>query len=395
MKVATSPTTVDVLPAGATSQSALADAPAPDGLSGPSSGHSSGHSAGLPAGVDLLARLEGICADRGLANLADRLDDMVSFVATDMASFEQDFSQFPRRPQLVGKSASHLLDLGGKRLRPLCLSLAARAGSGFDERVLDLAVAVELVHAATLLHDDVVDMSDARRGAPTARSVFGNAASIFAGDWLLVEALRRVRRAEVPEMLESLFDTIEEMIFAESIQLENRGRLDMGRDAYFQVVEGKTASVFRWAMDAGGAAGGLTDEQRASLSQYGVHLGITFQAVDDLLDLTGDPEKTGKLLFTDLGEGKMTLPLIFAIERDDEMVGKVEAFLQRSRDGHAGGRAARRVVDSLRETGAVADCLSLARDHSRRAVEHLEALPDGRARRSLETVAEAIVDRDL
>ncbi|MDA8020260.1 MAG: polyprenyl synthetase family protein [Thermoanaerobaculia bacterium] len=384
MKVATSPSTVDVLPAGPASQtSALADSAEP------------AVGAGLPAGVNLLERLEGICADRGLANLADRLDDMVRFVATDMASFENEFSQFPRRPQLVGQSASHLLDLGGKRLRPLCLSLAARAGHGFGPRVLDLAIAVELVHAATLLHDDVVDMSDARRGAPTARSIFGNAASIFAGDWLLVEALRRVRRAEFPGLLESLFDTIEEMIFAESVQLENRGRLDMGREAYFQVVEGKTASVFRWAMDAGAAAGGLDEEQRAALAHYGVHLGITFQAVDDLLDLTGDPEKTGKLLFTDLGEGKMTLPLIFALERDDELAAKVEEFLERSRDGRSAAPAAQRVVDSLRRTGAVTDCLALARDHSRRAVEYLGRIPDGRARRSLETVAEAIVDRDL
>ena len=390
MKVATSPSPVDVLPAKPSAQPSVPADPAES-----AEGDAGGQSSGLPAGVDLLERLEGICAGRGLANLADRLDDMVRFVSTDMVSFEQNFSQFPRRPQLVGQSASHLLDLGGKRLRPLCLSLAARAGTGFDEHVLDLAVAVELVHAATLLHDDVVDMSDARRGAPTARTVFGNAASIFAGDWLLVEALRRVRRAAVPGLLESLFDTIEEMIFAESIQLENRGRLDMGRDAYFRVVEGKTASVFRWAIDAGGAAGGLDDAQRSALSQYGVHLGITFQAVDDLLDLTGDPEKTGKLLFTDLGEGKMTLPLIFALERDDEMAGKVEDFLQRSRAGRPAGQAAERVVDSLRQTGAVADCLALARDHSRSAVEHLEAIPDGRARRSLETVAEAIVDRDL
>lgn len=376
MKVATSTPTAPILHA----QSSAAPTAAPGGL---------------PAGVDLLERLEGICADRGLANLADRLDDMVRFVATDMASFEANFSQFPRRPQLVGRSASHLLDLGGKRLRPLCLSLAARAGSGFDERVLDLAVAVELVHAATLLHDDVVDMSDARRGSSTARTVFGNAASIFAGDWLLVEALRRVRRADVPGLLEILFDTIEEMIFAESLQLENRGRLDMGRDVYFRVVEGKTASVFRWAMEAGATVGGLDEDQRDALSRYGVHLGITFQAVDDLLDLTGDPEKTGKQLFTDLGEGKMTLPLIFALERDEQTAPTVEDFLQRSRDGRPAARAAERVVEILGRTGAVADCLALARDHSRQAVEHLHRLPEGRARNSLETVAEAIVDRDL
>lgn len=360
-------------------------------------------SAGLPAGVDLLERLEGICASQGLANLADRLDDMARFVALDLASFEKSFSDLPRRPQLVGRSASHLLDLGGKRLRPLCLALAARMG-GEDgesserpcgESVRDLAVAIELVHSATLLHDDVVDMSDARRGAPTSRSVFGNAASIFAGDWLLVEALRRVRSVAIPGLLESLFDTVEEMIFAESLQLENRGRLDMSRSTYFRVVEGKTASVFRWAMEAGATAGGSEEAVRRELSSFGLHLGITFQAVDDLLDLTGDPEKTGKQLFTDLGEGKMTLPMILALEREPDLEATVEDFLGRCRAGRPAADAAERIVAGLRSTGAVADCLETARDHSRRAIGHLEGVPEGRARRSLETVARAIVDRDL
>lgn len=349
---------------------------------------------GLSAGVDLLGRLEGICAERGLGALADRLGDLADFLGTDVASFELSLAQLPRDGRLVRRSASHLVELGGKRLRPMCLALAARVGSGFDARVLDLAVAIELVHTATLLHDDVVDVSDARRGAPTARVVYGNAASIFAGDWLLIEALRRVDRAGVPGLLEELFDTIEEMILAESLQLENRGRLATGRETYFRIVEGKTASVFRWAMRAGARAGGLGTREIEALERYGLHLGVAFQAVDDLLDLTGDSARTGKQLFTDLREGKMTYPLIVALEREPDLREPIAAMLASGEEVVAPELSAH-VIASLRATRAVEDCLTLARERSAAAIAELRAFAPGRARAALETVAEAIVDRDL
>lgn len=358
---------------------------------------------GLPSGVLLLERLESLVAGRGLPRLADRLEDMAAFVAADLALFEQELAEVPRRPQLVGRAAHQLLDHGGKRLRPLLLCLTARLASGpvgelerpLDRRVRDLAVAVELVHNATLLHDDVVDVSETRRGAPTARTVYGNAASIFAGDWLLIEALRRVENARLPGLLGELFATIEEMIFAESIQLENRGRLLTGRDAYFEVVEGKTASVFRWAASAGALAAGLPEGQRAALREFGVHLGVAFQAVDDLLDLTGDAARTGKQLFTDLREGKMTYPLILALERRPETRPLLEAVVARGAEGELGAAEAAAVVQLLRETRAVEDCLEMARSRSAAAVACLDHLPESRARRSLVTVAESIVDRDL
>ncbi|MEM9554483.1 MAG: polyprenyl synthetase family protein [Acidobacteriota bacterium] len=353
-------------------------------------------SAGLPAGVDLLARLESICAGRGLDHLAERLEDLAAFVGLDMATFETEMGLLPARPEIVGRSATHLLDLGGKRLRPMLLTLAARAGGAvFDRTILDLAVAIELVHSATLLHDDVVDVSDARRGAPTARAVYGNAASIFAGDWLLVEALRRVERAGRPELLRRLFGLIEEMIFAESLQLENRGTLSMGRATYFRVVEGKTASVFRWATRAGAMVGELPPAACDALAVYGEHLGVSFQAVDDLLDLTGDEQSTGKSLFGDLVEGKMTLPLILALEREPALRGVVEAILAAPADSPPPAELFERVVGVLRATEAVTDTLALARERSALAVAALHDVPDGRARRALETIAESIVDRDL
>ncbi len=351
-------------------------------------------SAASPAqGGEVLGRLSSICATRGLDGLERRLSDLAAFVADDVASLELALEGVGAGDDLVGHSAVHLLARPGKRLRPMCVALASRVGSGFDGRACELALAVELVHAATLLHDDVVDVGDVRRGAPTARTVYGNAASIFAGDWLLVEALRRVRRAAVPGALDRLLEVIDEMIRAEALQLERRGRVDITRADWLRVVEGKTAALFQWAMFAGGRAGGLSPEGCEALEAYGTDLGVAFQAVDDVLDLTGDASITGKALFVDLREGKMTWPLIVAVEREPafaETLGSIVALPE----GQADEALEARVLETLARTGAVRDCMALARERAARAVDHLSALPRGRAVDALATVAAAAVARE-
>src|SRR5688572_15627343 len=147
------------------------------------------------------------------------------WVTHELRDVERALEAVPRGERIVQRAAHHLLDLGGKHLRPMCVALASKVGTGFDARACELAVAVELVHTATLLHDDVVDLADTRRGRAAARVVYGNAASIFAGDWLLVDALRRITNAS-PELVAPMLAVIEEMILAESIQLERRGRID-------------------------------------------------------------------------------------------------------------------------------------------------------------------------
>ncbi|MCB1055697.1 MAG: polyprenyl synthetase family protein [Acidobacteria bacterium] len=347
-----------------------------------------------PAGSpELLTRLSDLSSEHGNDPLAESLLSLAAFVHTDLETVELSLEQIERPGTVVGLSGRHLLALAGKRLRPLCVALAARIGSGFNGAVLDLAVAVELVHNATLLHDDVVDLSSQRRGATTARSEYGNAASIFAGDWLLVEALRRVHRSGIPGRLESLLSTIEEMIFAESLQLEHRGRLDSGRQVYFRVAEGKTAALFRWAMYSGGRAGGLDEEQCLALDSYGRHLGIAFQVTDDLLDLTGDTQVTGKALFTDLFEGKMTYPLILALERDAELHDLLAETLAEGPEATTSPAVYERVLASLHDTGAVDSCRELASRRASEAIDSLRVLPDRRATRALATVAEATVNR--
>jgi octaprenyl-diphosphate synthase len=342
----------------------------------------------------LIGQLGNVAVQRGLGDLASRLAELQAWIEGDLRDFEAELALVPRGASVVSLCAHHLLELGGKHLRPMCVALAARCGSGFAESGRRLAVAVELVHSATLLHDDVVDLGEVRRGAPAARRIYGNAASIFAGDWLLVEALRQVQRAEVPGLLDRMLAVIEEMILAESVQLESRGRINAEVADYFRVVEGKTAALFRWGLFAGGRAGGLGDRECDALERYGLHLGVAFQAVDDLLDVDGDAERTGKALFADLREGKMTYPLILALARDPELLPVIERCAAVEADEPLPAAAIRRVLDAVKRTEALADCRALAHHRANQAIDSLEPLGDHPGVRALITVAESTVYRE-
>jgi octaprenyl-diphosphate synthase len=335
----------------------------------------------------VLDRLAHVSTARGAPSLGDRLATLDRWVRADLAAFETELALIPRGARMVHAAAHHLLDLRGKHLRPLCVALASRFGDGFTDPARALAVAVELVHSATLLHDDVVDVAERRRGEPAACVVYGNAASIFAGDWLLVAALRRIAAAGVDGLLDRMLAVIDEMIAAESIQLERRGNVTGGRDDYFAIVEGKTAALFRWAMIAGARVARLPAAAEAALERFGLHLGVAFQAVDDELDYA---DGTGKDPLADLREGKITYPLVIALERDPALNGRLVALLAEP--------APRRdellaIAAAVRATGALATTRELAEEHVERALEVLEELPAGAPRDALVTVALASLER--
>lgn len=345
-----------------------------------------------PPHEDVLHRLEDVCEQRGAPDLAVRLAELRRFIQGDLAEVEASLGAVDALETPLHKTAHHLLSLEGKRLRPMCVTVAARLGAGWSPAVRDLAVAVELVHSATLLHDDVVDVGDVRRGAKAARVIYGNAASIFGGDWLLVEALTRIRKTGLPDVLDRMLDVLKQMLMAEAFQLKARGSVRGSAADYFRIVEGKTAALFQWAMFAGGRAGGVPLEVCRALEAYGRHLGVAFQMVDDVLDLSGDSLVVGKSLFADLREGKMTYPLLLAVERDPDLGVRIE---QASAGGGLTADEAleRRAAASLRATGAIDDCLAVARRLSSQAIECLAPLPSGRARDALESIAVATLER--
>jgi octaprenyl-diphosphate synthase len=325
--------------------------------------------------------------------MTDRLADISRWLEQDLADVERAIATVGKNGATSAeKSARHLLDRGGKRLRPICVALASRMGSGFNDTARTFAIAVEMVHNATLLHDDVVDLGDVRRGAPAARMIYGNAASIFGGDWLLVEALTRVQSAGVPGVLDRVLAVIREMVIAEASQLERRGKPSATAREYFEIARGKTASLFRLAMFAGARAGGTSDEVCAALEEYGSHLGLAFQIVDDVLDFDGDGAELGKTLLTDLREGKMTYPLIIAAQKSpsvapllDEVCAAEEAAIPPD--------LARRITGVVRETHATRIALDLATEMCAEATACLARLPAGRARDALAGVALATPSR--
>ncbi len=352
-----------------------------------------------------------------MASLASTMEDLLGFVRLDLAAVEEQLAVVSGGGTMVGEAGVELVGLDGKRLRPLCVLLASRVGGSLNRTVLDVAVAAELVHNATLLHDDVVDNADRRRGREAVRIGLGNAASIFAGDHLLIEALRRINRSGVPGAMEGLLATIAEMIRAESLQLENRGRLDTSEELYFEVARGKSAALFRWSLSAGALAGGAPRETCAALEAFGDSVGTAFQVVDDLLDLVGHHSNTGKNLFSDLLEGKVTYPMICVLRHEPELIDTIRSIadygaeesghMNGPTNGDGGGNGGpghaadespderrQRVLAAMAHHGVEATCRRLASKYVEEGVAALGGIPDGEARRALTMVAFASALRE-
>ena len=285
-------------------------------------------------------------------------------------------------------SARHLFESGGKRVRPMALLLAHECWRPVDDSARGLAAASELVHMATLLHDDVVDDGDQRRGRPTSRRIWGNAVSVLAGDLLLVEALRLASNARAATWQE-LVDTLGRLVDGEVVQLRGRLAVSLDEGTYFEIVRGKTASLFEWALRAGAREGGASQAAVDALGRFGGHLGVAFQLVDDVLDYDGDESLTGKSMLTDLGEGKVTLPLIRAAALD--MSSEIAALVADVRAGDAD--AACRLAARVRSSGACERVRELAREETSRALACLDVVPECRTREVLADVARGLTAR--
>ncbi|MFN3200253.1 MAG: polyprenyl synthetase family protein [Bradymonadia bacterium] len=345
----------------------------------------------------VMGALSTAAGRHGVDPLAHRLLELGAWLGDDLLDLDQALDAFIPMDggavDLSQKAAGHLVAQKGKRIRPLCVMLSARIGGRtFDPAIRDLAVASELVHAATLLHDDVIDEGDERRGHATARVVFGNSASILGGDYLLIEALKLVRRAGAPVLLGRLLDTISQMVEAEAYQLERRHRFDPSRDLYYKVIEGKTAALFRWGLAAGGTMAGLAEGEVQALSEVGMALGTAFQLVDDILDLDGDPTVTGKAALADLREGKMTWPLIISVERDAALREQLSTWMT-EKGADFDPAEASMVVSRMKAAGAIEATREEASRQADVAREKLSGLPEGRARAAIEAVVEATVSR--
>ena len=291
---------------------------------------------------------------------------------------------------LINQVAEHIIGGGGKRLRPMLVLLAAEAcGYRGRDHVL-LAAVVEFIHTATLLHDDVVDESDLRRGRKTANAVWGNAASVLVGDFLYSRSFQMMVELDRMRVMQILADTTNLIAEGEVLQLLHIGNPDTDETAYLRVIERKTAVLFAAATRLGAVLAGLSRDDEESLARYGLDLGFAFQIADDVLDYVSDAGTLGKNIGDDLAEGKATLPLIYAIERAPA---PQAASLRRAIET-GGLDSLDNIVAAIRDSGAIERARKRAQHYAEAANAALSTLPDSPAREALFVLADYALKRD-
>jgi len=291
---------------------------------------------------------------------------------------------------LINQVGHYIVGNGGKRLRPMLLLLAAKALGPITESHLILAAVIEFIHTATLLHDDVVDESDLRRGKESANAVWGNAASVLVGDYLYSSAFEMMVRTNNMRVMEILSKTTTAIAEGEVLQLLNCNNPETTEQKYLEVIARKTAILFSAATRLSAVITGTPPEMEENLSKYGQHLGIAFQLIDDALDYKASQEELGKNLGDDLAEGKPTLPLIYAIQKGSASEASIiiEAIKQGDRN------AFNEVFAIVKNTNAIEYTEARANDEAQKAIDAIDSLPDSEYKQALISLAKFSVQRN-
>ncbi len=318
------------------------------------------------------------------------LDDLKALTDADMGRVNQVITDnLASDVVLINQLSQHIILSGGKRLRPMLVMLSARACRYRGEDDALLAAVIEFIHTATLLHDDVVDDSEMRRGAQTASTIWGNEAAVLVGDYLYSRAFQMMVRAHSMTVMDLLANTTNTIAQGEVLQLLNIREPDTSEAKYHEVIYAKTACLFEAAARIGAILGEAGEECEFALQAYGRHLGTAFQLVDDALDYAAESDELGKNVGDDLAEGKPTLPLIHALKHGDA------AQREMIREAIEQGSAARfdEIRAAINDTGALRYTLEQARGEAGKAKQALGCLEPGEYHRALSFLADYAVDR--
>lgn len=321
------------------------------------------------------------------------LDAILAAIAQGVEQVEVELRDLVHSPvRTVAEVGEHTLNAGGKRLRPAFVTLAARAtGRAFDpQRAIRIGACLELVHMATLIHDDVIDNAATRRGRATAAAIYGNTASILSGDVMLAKAMVVLADDGDIDVIRAVSRAVVEMAEGEAREVETRGRFDLSEEDHLEILGMKTAAFVECCCLVGGMLAGANKEVQQSLATYGRHVGLAFQIADDLLDFRGDQAVTGKPLATDFREGCATLPLI-----------RLRPLLDAKEETHLREKFGNGVTDAdihdlvrlMDERGATREAEAAAKDHIDLATRALSALPASENRDLLVTIAEFVLSR--
>jgi len=291
---------------------------------------------------------------------------------------------------LINQIAEHIIAAGGKRLRPMLVLLAARAAGYRGSEHLQLAAVIEFIHTATLLHDDVVDESDLRRGRKTANALWGNAPSVLVGDFLYSRSFQLMVELQRMTVMQVLADTTNAIAEGEVLQLLHVNNPDVDEAAYLRVIERKTAVLFAAATRLGGLLADADAATQSALAEFGMQLGIAFQIADDVLDYTADAQALGKNLGDDLAEGKATLPVIHAISQAPPPTRARLRHIIENGDSDA----LPELLAAIHGSGSIAYSQQRARAHAVAAEQALAGLPENDALAALRGLARYAIDRD-
>jgi len=334
--------------------------------------------------------MSSVHASNGLAAPVGDLESIRLPVADDLEAVDRVIERrLHSEVVLVNQIAQYIVSSGGKRLRPLVVLLGARASGYRGDQHVHLAAVTEFIHTATLLHDDVVDDSNLRRGRKTANAVFGNEASVLVGDFLYSRAFQMMVDVRNMRVMEIMADTTNIIAEGEVLQLLNCGDPETSEEQYLQVIRAKTARLFETAAQLGPILCESPPEQEHALARYGLHLGIAYQLVDDVLDYDGAAEQIGKNVGDDLAEGKPTLPLIHAMRTGTPG----QSAIIRQAIEHGGRDHIDAVIDAVESTGAITYTARAAAAEADQALEALTELPPTPYRDALESLAEFSVSR--
>ncbi|HEV8589208.1 MAG TPA: polyprenyl synthetase family protein [Pyrinomonadaceae bacterium] len=322
---------------------------------------------------------------------AKRIFDLIS---PELRLVEEEFERQARSNiQVIAYIGEYLRRSGGKRVRPALtiLSNYAVGGNGSNQSSIRMATVMEFLHTATLVHDDVIDKAETRRNRPSINSEFGNQTAVLMGDWLYMSAFETSLAERSLVILDILTAVTRKMTEGELLQLTLLGRTDISEEQYFDVIARKTAYLFSACCEIGAVLGAADADTQSRLRDYGMNLGTAFQLVDDLLDFTGTEEVLGKAAGADLIEGKVSLPLIFLLQRHPEMRADVQTVI--AEEGYATVPRAR-LLDALEQTGALALAKERAVEYAEAARESLNGLNHSPHAQALSTIPNYIVERD-
>jgi octaprenyl-diphosphate synthase len=318
--------------------------------------------------------------------------EVFDLLRDDLAAIEQEFTRHSSSDvAVITDIARYLISGGGKRIRPLLLLLSAKSLGCTTHSRIRLGAVVEMLHTATLVHDDIIDEADTRRGRPSSNTTWGNSKCVLAGDWLYMQSFATALEERNFHVLDLLISLTQQMVEGELLQIEKLGHL-INEEEYFDLIFRKTAFLFKVSMQLGAAITQTSDAVESQLGEYGRNLGLAFQIVDDVLDLTAAEDVLGKPVASDLREGKATLAVIHALERgtgaDREAIRTVLADRSFENASHP------QILEILRRHGSIEYAMDTACAYAEAARLSIADLPDSEAKRALLWVPGFVTTRD-